>query len=116
MCTLTNPSDDTNTTETTNLHIKYHSVHSDSPTATTAHRSTLSPQAAMLLKLSKRARNNVAHQQYKSGTLESSTSETSPSSMVSSEADIEGAHELKKVKSSHYSQFRYQPMEGQISV
>ena len=116
MCTLTNPSDDANTTTTATTHTKYHSLNSNNPTANKIHRSTRSPQAAMLLKLSKRARNNVVYQQYKSHTLESSSRKTLSSTMVSSEADIQGAHELKKVKSSHYSQFRYQPNEGQIAV
>ena len=117
MCTIYSPADNANTTATStaNPHLQYQSLHSESPTGVTqAHYSTLSPQATMLLKLSKRARNNVAYQQYKVQTQELSNSDTTPTTTVHSETDILGAHALKKVKSNHYSQLRYQPNKGNI--
>ena len=70
----------------------------------------------MLLKLSKRARNNAAYQQYKAHTSElSSNRDSIPTTTVRSETDTLGAHELKKMKSNHYSQFRYQPNKGTVT-
>eukprot|EP01032_Pedospumella_encystans_P009102 gene9102-10747_t len=109
VCTISSSTDDTNTTTTTTAspHSQYQSLHNESPAgATQAHYSTLSPQATMLLKLSKRARNNVAYQQYKAQTIELSNRDTITTAMHS-ETDTLGAHEL----SNHYSQFRYQPNE-----
>ena len=117
MCTISSPADDANTTATTTAspHSRHHSLHSEGPTgATQAHYSTLSPQATMLLKLSKRTRNNAAYQQYKAHTQELSNRDTTPTTTMHSETDMLGAHELKMVKSNHYSQFRYQPNRGKV--
>lgn len=86
VCLIQDPADDNSTAATTasSKHTTYTPLSSDSDAVTTpttrtsstfsqVPRSSLSPQAAMLLKLSKRARSSAAYQQYKLQKKESTT-------------------------------------------
>ena len=101
----------TNTTSTTasdtasSEHQTYDTASTTLPSATTARANLVSAQANMLLRLSKRVR----QQRTTTGT----TTSTGTDNKILAESDIGGVHKLNTVmRKGHYSQYRYQHSKG----